>query len=217
MTDLRPALALSLFAGLAPAQGLTAPPGYTTLAGESYNHYFGAFRQARFQFGEGTLRGRAVLFRRVEYRLDTGRTYNAANRSWADVKLRLGYCQVGQMSSTFTANALTTANGAPGDPTLVFGSATGSTNVAWPRVNGTDHRRDLGQGGALRLRTALRLRGCAARPAVRLRVPRRRGRARRHLGRQPLVRALPPRRRREQQRPVPARARGRRSPAPGTC
>ncbi|MHC4854424.1 MAG: hypothetical protein ACYTF5_20680 [Planctomycetota bacterium] len=97
---------------------VSSPPGFENAKGQphsrAWGYYLGENSNQRFQAADGQFRKQVMAIKEISYRLDGGRTYNAnvtsagVGRSWTNVTLHMSECDYSKMTSTFTANPLTT-------------------------------------------------------------------------------------------------------------
>ncbi len=111
---------------LAAQAAQVAPPGYDSKEGERYETVLGAYAEGRFQHGEGGLRGRFAVIRRIGYRLDNRSYYSSIGmgRSWTNVQIHLSHCDATKLSRTWTKNSTDT-------PVKMF-----DAKYSWPTQTG---------------------------------------------------------------------------------
>jgi hypothetical protein len=123
------ALLLALSAPIAAQSQSTAPAGFEKAPGDRWTYYLGGYPNARFQMADGEFRGTAKTITQVEFRAEELRFFTSssgAGRKWSLVTLDMGTTDHTAMSTTFSANRLTTM-------TRVFSSST----MQWPTLTGT--------------------------------------------------------------------------------
>jgi hypothetical protein len=118
-------LALST-AGLSQSY-VSSPVGFENIEGRNNAYYtLGRYPGGHYMFFDGEFRGTPMTLKGVDYRLDNQvhTVSTAMGRSWTSVVIDAAECDTTNLSTTFTANPVTT-------PTRVFESP-----VTWPSLIG---------------------------------------------------------------------------------
>jgi hypothetical protein len=100
----------------------TAPPGFTTTAGNAYSITFGAYFDERSQVADGNYKGSGFTITELDLRRDeqTPSSYNTIGKTWTNFALSVGDCDYTKLTTTWSTNFLTTPT------TLLTGTLT------WP-------------------------------------------------------------------------------------
>ncbi|MHC4516914.1 MAG: hypothetical protein ACYS5W_24930 [Planctomycetota bacterium] len=112
-TAIQVAAALGLAAILTGQVNKTAPPGYTTAVSAglgSYSYTFGAYFDEISQIADGNYKGTAFSITELNLRRDeqAPQTYNCMGKTWTDFKLSVGDCDYANVTTTWSANFLST-------------------------------------------------------------------------------------------------------------
>lgn len=106
------------------AQGGTVPPGYDSTEGTDYTYLLGYYQEMHAQITSADLTGKGrKTMKEISFRQD-GSVYSssAIDRSWANVRIDMCESRFASLSTTWTANFLTS-------PTQVF-----SAMHSWPSL-----------------------------------------------------------------------------------
>ncbi|MHC4514031.1 MAG: hypothetical protein ACYTGW_02940 [Planctomycetota bacterium] len=106
----------------AQSQSQTSPPGFDWRDAPNTSRHFGGYRDARFQFLDGSLTGPAMLLRQIDLRLDSTRSVANCARSWEKVMLLAAPCDYRHHGTVLDENAT-------GARQLAFVG-----RVSWPQV-----------------------------------------------------------------------------------